>query len=174
MRNAAIAALLAACLAGVPTAKARDVAMGVLMIWPTARSAGLAGTMTGLADEVDATYFNPAGLAFQTTAKVNLTYGNWLPGLYPGMYYASAAGGAPLRLPFLRGRNAFVAGSLTFIQVGKMDVINERTGEFVDQVHPAREAVGVQAAVTLSDKIAVGLGAKLLMSQQAIPPWPYL
>jgi len=30
---------------------------GALMIWPTARSTSLAGAMTGLADEVDATYF---------------------------------------------------------------------------------------------------------------------
>jgi hypothetical protein len=174
MRNTEIAALLAVFLAGASTAKGRDVGMGVLMIWPTARSTALAGAMTGLADEADATYFNPAGLAFQATAGGNLNYANWLPGLYPGMHYASAAGGAPLRLPFLSGSNAFVAGSYSRIQVGEIDVINERTGGHVDRVHPSRKALGVHAAATLSDRIAVGVGAKLLMSQQAIPPWPYL
>jgi len=75
-RPAAIAALLALCLTAAPNAEATSIGMGVLMIWPTARSTALAGAMTGLADEADATYFNPAGLAFQTTAKTNLSYGN--------------------------------------------------------------------------------------------------
>jgi len=78
-----------------------NVGPGAILLWPTARSTALAGTMTGLADEADAAFFNPAGLAFQMTAKASLSYGNWLPGLYPGMLYGSAIGGAPIRLPFL-------------------------------------------------------------------------
>jgi hypothetical protein len=147
--------------------------MGVLMIWPTARSTALAGAMTGLADEADATYYNPAGLAFQTTARADLTYASWLPGLYPGMHYASAAGGGPLRLPFLRGRRAFVAGSLACITLGAMNIY-DRSGRLFGRVNPRRGAAGVHAAATLSDNIAVGLGAKLLTSRDAIPPWPYL
>ena len=150
-----------------------EIGMGVLMIWPTARSTALAGAMTGLADEADATFFNPAGLAFQTTSKADVTYANWLPGLYSGVRYASAAGGAPLRLPFLRGRNAFIAGSLAYISLGRMSVFDKH-GHFDGQVSPWRGAAGVHVAATLSDDIAVGMGAKLLISRHAAPPWPYL
>jgi len=173
MRSAAFAALFVTCLAGVPTANARDVAMGVLMIWPTARSTALAGAMTGLADEADAAYFNPAGLAFQTTSRADVTYANWLPDLYSGVRYASAAGGAPLRLPFLGGRSAFIAGSMANISLGRMSVFDEH-GHFVDQVSPWRGVAGAHAAAMLSDNLAVGLGAKLLLSQDAIPPWLHL
>jgi hypothetical protein len=174
MKNAAIAVLLAVCLAVTPNVQARDVGMGVLMIWPTARSTALAGAMTGLADEADATYFNPAGLAFQTAGSADISYYKWLPDLYAGMHCASAAGGVPLNLRFLRGRRAFIAGSVAGLQVGRMPVFEEHTGRYIREVCPSRNDVGAHVAVTLSDDIAVGLGARLLVSRDAIPPWPYL
>jgi len=174
MKNAAIAVLLPVCLAATATVHARDVGMGVLTIWPTARSTALAGTMTGLADEADATYFNPAGLAFQTTARADITYDNWLADLYHGMRYASAEGGVPLNLRFLHGRNVFIGGSATHLWIGRMTVFKERTGREIRQVCPSRGDIAAHAAVMLSDRLAVGLGAKLLVSQDAIPPWPYL
>jgi hypothetical protein len=174
MKNATIAVLLAACFADIPIVQARDVGMGVLMMWPTARSTALAGAMTGLADEADATYFNPAGLAFQTTAKVDLTYANWLQDLYPGMRYAFVEGGVPLSLRFLWSRKAFIAGSATCLRLGRMFILNEHTGRNVGQAYPSRGGVGVHVAAMLSDNFAVGLGTKLVRSQDAIPPWPYL
>ena len=174
MRPVAVAALLAVSASLVTSALARDVGMGVLMVWPTARSTALAGAMTGLADEADAAYFNPAGLAFQTTAKAYITYDNWLQDLYPGMRYASASGGVPLNLRFLQGRRAYIAGSTALLRIGRMSVYDERTGRNIGQVCPSRGEVGVRVAAVLSDNIAVGLGAKLLVSRDAIPPWPYL
>jgi hypothetical protein len=174
MRDTAIATLIAVCLADLSIAQARDVGMGVLMIWPTARSTALAGAMTGLADGADATHFNPAGLAFQTTAKADVTYDNWLQDLYPGMRYASVEGGMPFNLRFLQDHRAFLAGSLTHSRVGQMFVLSEHTGRNVKEVCPSRGEVGAHVAMTLSDNIAIGLGAKLLVSQDAIPPWPYL
>ncbi len=40
-----------------------------------------------IADDNSATHYNPAGLGFQSSFNSTLTYNNWLPGLYPGMYY---------------------------------------------------------------------------------------
>jgi hypothetical protein len=59
-----------------------------LLIWPTARSTALAGAMTGLADDPDAAFFNPAGLAFQSGIGATAGYGDWLPGFYPDMRFA--------------------------------------------------------------------------------------
>jgi hypothetical protein len=140
--------------------------MGVLMIWPTARSTALAGAMTGLADEADATYYNPAGLAFQTMANASINYANWLPGLYQGMYYASAAGGAPVRLPLLHGRNAFIAGSVTYMRVGETEIVDER-GNFLGRFGVWRGALAAHAAVSLTDEIGTGVSLKLLRSAHA-------
>jgi len=156
------AILSAVLLASLSTTEA-EIGTGVLMIWPTARSTALAGAMTGLADEADATYFNPAGLAFQTTAKAGINYANWLPGLYQGMYYASAAGGTPVRLPFLRGRNAFIAGSLTHLTSGEIDIVSER-GDFLGRFTSWRGVLGVHVGIMASDAVGLGLGLKLLHS----------
>jgi hypothetical protein len=163
MRNTEIAALLAVFLAGASTAKGRDVGMGVLMIWPTARSTALAGAMTGLADEADAAFFNPAGLAFQTTAKADVTYADWLPGLYYGMRYASALGGAPLRLPSLGGHNMYASGSLVHLTTGETDIVNER-GEFLARINVWRGAAAAHAGLELASTLGVGLGLKLVRS----------
>jgi len=162
VRIAAIVTLCVASLLANPVI-IPEADMGVLTIWPTARSTALAGAMAGLADEADATYFNPAGLAFQTTAKADITYANWLPGLYEGMYYAFAAGGAPLQLPFLRGRHAYIAGSLTYMTLGGMDIVNER-GEFLGRVDVWRGAAAAHAGLELTNTLGVGLGLKLVRS----------
>jgi hypothetical protein len=142
---------------------------GVLVIWPTARSTALAGAMTGLADEADATYFNPSGLAFQTTAKADVTHSIWLPGLYPGMYYESAAGGSPVQLPFLPDRRASIAGSATYMTMGETDVVNER-GDFLGRYSVWRGVLSVSSAVGLVDRLAVGLTVKG-MHVHLTPDW---
>src|SRR5512139_2062788 len=62
-----------------------------LLIWPTARSTVLAGAVTGLADDPDAAFFNPAGLAFQSGIGATGSYVRWLPGLYPTMHVGYGA-----------------------------------------------------------------------------------
>ena len=117
--------------------------------------------MTGLADEADAAYFNPAGLAFQATAKADVSYGNWLPGLYPGMRYGSAIGGAPLRLPFLGSHNTYVSGSAVYLTTGETDIVNER-GEFLGRVTTWRGATGLQVATLLTNRLGAAFGLKVL------------
>ena len=96
-----------------------NIGIGAFELWPTARSTALAGAITGLADEADATYFNPAGLAFQTTARANLDCGKWLPGVPPGMDYIGAAGGVPLRLqPGICSHHAYVSGDIVYMTTG--------------------------------------------------------
>src|SRR5512136_1009439 len=63
-----------------------------LLIWPTARSTALAGAMAGLADDPDAAFFNPAGLAFQPGAGATVSYADWLPGLREPTWHGYAAG----------------------------------------------------------------------------------
>jgi hypothetical protein len=47
--------------------------------------------MTGLADDPDAAFFNPAGLALQPGIGATASYVNWLPGLIPDLHYGYAA-----------------------------------------------------------------------------------
>lgn len=129
------------------------------MIWPTARSASLAGAMTGLADEADATYFNPAGLAFRGTAKADITYAHWLPGLRPSMHYVYAAGGVPLRVRAL-GHRLYASGSYIYLTTGVENIVNERN-EFLGRVNVWRGAAAVHAAILLTSKLGAGMALKV-------------
>jgi len=146
-----------------------EIGMGVLMIWPTARSTALAGAMTALADEADATYFNPAGLAFQTTARADVNHAYWLPGEYRGVYYGSAAGGAPTHLPFLRDHKAFIAGSLTYLDLGEMDIINYQ-GEYLGHASVWRGAAAAHVATMLTNQLGAGVSLK---AARSVHEWSY-
>ena len=104
-------------------------------------------------------------MAFQPSARATINAGEWLPGLYPGMYHAYLAGGAPVGLPFLPGRNAFVAGSLTYMTVGETDIVNER-GDYLGRVTVWRGAAAAHAGLELTDKLAAGLGLKLVRNSR--------
>jgi hypothetical protein len=106
--------------------------------------------MTGLADGTDATYFNPAGLAFQKAAMANLNLGKWFPGVPPGMCYVGAAGGAPLRSQALRGHDAYVSGSLVYMTL--------RSG---GHSYLWRGYAAAQLAMLLTNRLGVGVGLKI-------------
>jgi len=163
MRIIAITSICLACLLANPYVDGDfgNEGAGALLLWPTARSTALAGAMTGLADEAEATFFNPAGLAFQSTAKADITAAEWLPGLYPGMLYGSAIGGAPIRPPCLGGHNAYVSGSLTGLTTGETDIVNEH-GDFLGRVTTWSGMAGLQVSVLVTDQLGAGIGLKVL------------
>ena len=165
MRMTMVVALLVSSLSANPYVDSdpANAETGVLVIWPTARSTALAGAMTGLADEADATYFNPAGLAFQKRPKAYITYARWLPGWRPGMCYASATGGAPLRVPSLQGHSTYVSGSLVYLTRGEEEIINERN-ELLGRVNVWRAAAGAHVGLVVTNTLGVGLGLKLVRS----------
>ena len=55
---------------------------------PDARSAALAGSVTGAADNITSLYWNPGGLALITDKEVSATYMSWIGGssYFNGMY----------------------------------------------------------------------------------------
>ena len=58
-----------------------------LTIYPGARPNGMGASFAGLADDALATYYNQGGMAFIESPNFYLMHANWLPGLYPEMYY---------------------------------------------------------------------------------------
>jgi len=151
--------------------------MPFLLIWPTARSTALAGAMTALADDPDAGFWNPAGLVQQERPGASITYVNWLPGLNPGMHYAHASGGAPLRVALPGNRQLSLGGSATYIQLGEVDLINER-GEFLGRYPVWRGAAGLHVGARIIERLDVGIGIRLAHSQYGYEdefwPWPFM
>ncbi len=133
-----------------------------LLIWPTARSTALAGAMTGLADDPDAAFFNPAGLAFQEGLGATAEYGTWLPGLFPGMCQAYLAG--RYRIPGTR-----VAAGLDaqFFDPEYVDIM--------DHLSPPdplvwRGTIGAFLSLQATRNVGIGVKAKYIHSEN-VPSW---
>ena len=137
-----------------------------LAIWPTARSTALGGAMTGLADDADAAYWNPGGLGFQEHVEFAGTYGEWLPGLYPGMgyYYGSAGYGLSNSIS---KRILNVGLNNTYLRTDEFPTIDEN-GNYLGEATSYDEALGVHCGIGLSNKLGLGLVLKYIYS--ILPP----
>ena len=81
MKKIPILILLAAILTPGITKAASVSQAGVLFlkISPGARPSGMGEAFVALADDATATWWNPAGLAFQNASELTLMHANWLP-----------------------------------------------------------------------------------------------
>jgi hypothetical protein len=142
-----------------------------LLIWPTARSTALAGAVTGLADDPDAMFFNPAGLAFQSGVGATANYADWLPGLYEPMWHGYAAGKLTRQLH--RSKNDWFAVGLEMTHLNFGDF-----GTYVEpdppppRIYVWRTSAAVAASVRFSDHLAFGLKAKYIRSNW-VPEWAW-
>ncbi len=77
---AAILTVFFASVAGQAAhAQVGGAAVVFLQIEPDSRSAGMGNTGVAIADNANAIFWNPAGLARQEGTEVSLTYSKWLP-----------------------------------------------------------------------------------------------
>ena len=134
-----------------------------LMIWPAARPTAMGGAFTPIADDASAVYYNQGGLGFLQGTHATLMHANWLPGLYPGMYYEYA--GVTHSFP---GRGS-VGGNVVYLTTGETDVINEH-GEFLGRYTTFDVAVAGGYGFPVLRNLGVGFGAKFIYSF-LVPDW---
>lgn len=72
--------MLAIATTGTLPAQVSTSAVPFLLIAPNSRASGMGEAGGGLADDVWALHWNPAGYAFQTGTELALSHANWLPG----------------------------------------------------------------------------------------------
>lgn len=144
------------------------MAFPFVLIWPTARSTSLAGACIASAECLELTSDNPAVAGLLGPYGISVSGGPWLPGLYPGMSYTSAAGN--YALPAGRAPKLGVGVDLNYINLGQTDVINE-SNEFVGRFTTWRGSFGAHAGISLlKEKLGLGLKVKYLRSQWT-PDW---
>ena len=135
-----------------------------LMIYPGARSVGLAGAFTAVADDGSAAYYNPAGFAFQSEVNLYICRSNWLPGLYPGMRYLFGT----LTVP---SRWANIGVATTYLTTGKTEVINEQ-GHYIGEYQTYDVAPAIYASKKITPFLGVGGTLKYIYSF-LVPGWVF-
>jgi len=112
-----------------------------------------------LADNANAIFWNPAGLAFQTNAEVGLTHANWLPQFNADLFYEYLVGTYRVE-----GIGTF-GGHVTFLNLGESE-LRDGPGEqgFLGEFRSYDFAGGVSYGVKLSDRFAFGTGVRAIYS----------
>jgi len=134
-----------------------------LMIWPGSRPTALGGAFSGIADDASAAYYNPGGLGFQKDINLSLMHVNWLPELWPDMYYEYLAASAPFKdIGTFAFNGVYLTTGETQVQDGSGNIIGSYTTFDL--------SMGVAYGRDLTPKIAVGGGLKFIYSF-LVPEW---
>jgi len=126
-----------------------------LLIAPGARAGGMGEAQVALADDSYATYWNPAGLGFQSGYEVSGMHVNWLPGLVDDMYYDFIAGRAPVE-----GLGVF-GGHLIYLNAGEQqytDANGVSLGTFLTYFTSG----ALSYSTMISENSSVGFNFKIL------------
>ena len=131
-----------------------------LMIEPDSRAAGMGNAGVALADNANAIFWNPAGLADQRGTEAALTHSNWLPEFKAGLFYEYL-----VAKHHIDGWGT-VGAHLTYLFLGEheyRDAQNNLLGEF----RSYDLAAGVSYGFKVGKHLSIGTGVRVIYSSLA-------
>ncbi|KQC14116.1 MAG: hypothetical protein APR63_06105 [Desulfuromonas sp. SDB] len=134
-----------------------------LTIFPGARPVGMGGAYVAVADDGFANYYNPAGLGFIDRKSFSLMHSNWLPGLYPSMYYEYLGVIYPI------SDMGTFGGNLIYLTTGETEATDE-SGNTIAKFRTFDLAVQLNYGLKLTSDLSGGIGIKYIYSYLA-PSW---
>ena len=164
-RFSTLIAVLLMLVVAVPNVFAvSEAAVLFLLISPHSRAGGMGEAFVALADDVSASYWNPAGLAFQQGKQFTSMYSRWLPQFnLSDLYYLFGA-----YRQSVEGLGT-VAANLTFINLGEQtrtDEVGTNLGAFSSNEF----ALTLSYGTLLSDSFGLGLNIKYIRSNLSDVP----
>lgn len=134
------------------------------LIAPDARSSGMGDAGTGIADNSNAIYWNPAGLAFQTGKEVYLTHSQWLPQFNSDLYYEYAN----FKWNDEENFGGTIGANITFLNLGKFIYTIESSPQPISEFHSFEYSVSLSYATKLSNEW--GFGGNVRYIQSSLSP----
>ena len=158
---AAILTVFFASVAGQAAhAQVGGAAVVFLQIEPDSRSAGMGNTGVAIADNANAIFWNPAGLARQEGTEVSLTYSKWLPEFNADLGYSYLGGKHRV------DRIGTFGAHLTYLFLGEhegRDAQNNPTGTFKSY----DLAAGASYGTNVLNNLSLGTGIRMIYSNLA-------
>lgn len=142
-------------------AQAGGAAVPFVTIPPGARSAGMGDVGTGVADDINALFWNPGGLAFQADRQATLSYSRWLPQFQADLFYAYGA-----YTQYWEQLDGTVGGSFLLMNLGEYDRTDSR-GNYLGRFRSFEFAASVAYATLLSEDLGGGIQFRYIQSNLA-------
>ena len=154
-----LGALVLALGLAVPAQAQLGQASGLfLRIEPDSRSAGMGNTGVAVANNANAMFWNPSGLAFQRNTQVGITHANWLPQFDAGLFYEYLVG-----TYHVDGIGTF-GGHVTYLNLGETE-LRDSEGRSQGEVSAYDLAVGVSYGYRVSERLGVGTSLRAIYSK---------
>ncbi len=120
----------------------------------------MGNTGVAVADNANAMFWNPAGLAFQQNTQVGLTHANWLPQFDAGLFYEYLVG-----TYHVDGVGTF-GGHVTYLNLGEIEIRNSEGIE--EGTYSSYElAVGASYGYEVSERLGLGTSLRTVYSKLA-------
>ena len=146
---------LATFALGIAAQASAQTAAISLSIPPTARANGMGEAGVAVADDATATWWNPAGLAFQTENDASFTHAQLVPGLANDVFYEFPSYTTPIS-------NWGTFGvSLVYLSYGKSqgaDAVGTPLGEFSSSEY----APAISYGTKVTDRLGLGASFKYI------------
>tara|TARA_Y100000768_G_scaffold286292_1_gene220623 strand:- start:8970 stop:10430 length:1461 start_codon:yes stop_codon:yes gene_type:complete len=142
------------------TASPGEASAVFLLIGPGAGAVATGEAQVAKSDDAYATYYNPAGLGFQTGQEYAGMHVNWLPGLADDINYEFAA--FKKKIPWL----GTVGGNVTFLNLGEQTQTNEN-GQVIGTFRSYMAAVAASYGTMINNNSAWGINFKVIHQKLA-------
>ncbi|MBN1464267.1 PorV/PorQ family protein [candidate division KSB1 bacterium] len=143
-----------------PVYAVSEAAVLSLMISPGARAAGMGEAFVALADDATATFWNPAGLAFQQRKELHLMHVNWLPEFGSDMFYEFAS-----YVHYVESLGTFGL-NVTYLNLGEQ-VNTDETGNELGTFSSNEYSIALTYGTKIMENWGVGLGMRYIRSNLA-------
>lgn len=150
--------LVAATVSAQVSGGSGGSAVPFLIIPPNARSGGMGEVGTGVSKDINATFYNVGGLAYQKNTQVSLTYSKWLPQFNADLHYSYLNGAT-----YVEDLNGTINGHMIFLDLGEFQQTFE-TGMQGAKFRSLEFAVGAGYSSMVDDDIGVGVQARYIQS----------
>jgi len=128
-----------------------------LRVAPDSRAAAMGNAGVAVADNANAVFWNPAGLAFQENTQIGITHSNWLPEFNAGLFYEYLVG-----TYHVDGIGTFGA-NVRFLDLGTTDRTDAQ-GNPLGESNPFELAIGTSYGRRFGN-FAVGTSVRFIRSK---------
>lgn len=129
-----------------------------LRVEPDSRSAGMGNSGVAVADDANAIFWNPAGLAFQKNTQVGITHSSWLPEFDAGLFYEYLVG------TYHVDDIGTFGGHVTFLNLGEIELRDENENS-LGTYSSYELAVGVSYGYEVSERLGLGTSLRTIYSK---------
>lgn len=135
---------------------ADDYGAPYLLVYPGVRQSAMGEVFTAISDDAMATFYNDAGMAFQSRPDGMFMHANLLPGLYPGMHYFFLSYVHPIKTNAL-------GIQVVYLTSGKTEGTNDY-GQKIGNWTTWGNSVKLSYAKKVTTNVSFGIGAKFIYS----------